>query len=68
MQEQGEVDLVKRIRAYLPAADALIISDYGKGTITKFVAAESIKAARDAEIPSSSTPTACTTAVTRAPP
>ena len=51
LQGQGEVDLVERIRAYLPAADALIISDYGKGTVTKFVAAESIKAARDAQIP-----------------
>ena len=44
-RDEGEADLVERIRAYLPAADALIISDYGKGTVTKFVAAESIKAA-----------------------
>jgi D-beta-D-heptose 7-phosphate kinase/D-beta-D-heptose 1-phosphate adenosyltransferase len=51
LQGQREVDLVERIRARLPAADALILSDYGKGTITEFVAHESIKAARDARIP-----------------
>jgi D-beta-D-heptose 7-phosphate kinase/D-beta-D-heptose 1-phosphate adenosyltransferase len=51
LQGQGEVDLVERIRACLPKSDALILSDYGKGTITEFVAHESIKAARDAQIP-----------------
>lgn len=47
----SEIDLVGRVRDYLPAADALIISDYGKGTVTKFVARESIDLARAAEIP-----------------
>jgi D-beta-D-heptose 7-phosphate kinase/D-beta-D-heptose 1-phosphate adenosyltransferase len=48
---QGDLELIERVRERLPAADALIISDYGKGTVTKTVARESIKAARDARIP-----------------
>ncbi|OIO09991.1 MAG: hypothetical protein AUJ52_05520 [Elusimicrobia bacterium CG1_02_63_36] len=44
-------DLMARLEAALPQAHALIISDYGKGIITKTAVAQALKAARRAKIP-----------------
>jgi len=44
-------ELMKRLVAALPTADALIVSDYGKGIVTKSAVATALKAAHRAKIP-----------------
>ncbi|MEW5852579.1 MAG: D-glycero-beta-D-manno-heptose 1-phosphate adenylyltransferase [Myxococcota bacterium] len=46
-----EERLLSAIRDALPGADALVLSDYAKGTLTRRVLKESIAAARAARIP-----------------
>jgi D-beta-D-heptose 7-phosphate kinase/D-beta-D-heptose 1-phosphate adenosyltransferase len=43
--------LLKRLEAALPNADALIISDYGKGIVTKTAVAQALRAAHRAKLP-----------------
>lgn len=44
-------ELMSRLNAALPSAHALIISDYGKGIITKTAVGQALKAAHKAKIP-----------------
>lgn len=43
--------LLKRLEAALPTADALILSDYGKGIVSKSAVSAALKAAHRAKIP-----------------
>ena len=51
LSPDGESGLVAWIRGAVPEADALIISDYGKGAVTEAISRDAIGAARDAGIP-----------------